>query len=203
MVEIQYPDSWDNVSDGRIIVTRSTINVTKEFQLMPGRYQTVEDIIEEFRRILTNHGMDKSIGLYREPVSNKVYLMLRENGTRITLSRNLCNIFGFDQTSFSEGTHRGDKHCDITEGFTSLYVYTNVVEPQIVGDTLAPLLRVVPIPTNHGVGNCAVNFQHIQYLPVVSTGSDIIEILIRRDDGQPVSFQSGKVIVTLHFKCSQ
>lgn len=161
LVEIQYPDSWDNVSDDRIILTRSTINVTKEFQLMPGRYQTVEDIIEEFRRILTNHGMDKSIGLYREPVSNKVYLMLQENGTRITLSQNLCNIFGFDQTSFSEGTHWGDKHCDITEGFASLYVYTNVVELQIVGDTLTPLLRVVPIPTNHGDGNHAVNFQRI------------------------------------------
>ena len=39
---------------------------------------------------------------------------------------------------------------NMTHGFDTLYVYTDIVESRIVGDTLAPLLRAVPISGLHG-----------------------------------------------------
>ena len=34
---------------------------------------------------------------------------------------------------------------DLRRGFESLYVYSSIVEPRLVGDKIAPLLRIVPI----------------------------------------------------------
>ena len=38
-----------------------------------------------------------------------------------------------------------DDVVNLTQGFDTLYIYTDVVESRIVGDALAPLLRAVPI----------------------------------------------------------
>ena len=37
----------------------------------------------------------------------------------------------------------------LRRGFESLYVYSGTVEPRIVGDKIAPLLRIVPITGRH------------------------------------------------------
>ena len=39
---------------------------------------------------------------------------------------------------------------DFRRGFESLYVYSSIVEPRLVGDKIAPLLRIVPIIGLHG-----------------------------------------------------
>ena len=38
-----------------------------------------------------------------------------------------------------------DSVVDMSQGFESLNVYTNVVEPRVVGGSLVPLLRIVPL----------------------------------------------------------
>ena len=43
-------------------------------------------------------------------------------------------------------------------------------------------------------------YQTVQYVPVQSKRFETIEIDIRDDAGRKVSFQRGKVIVTLHFR---
>lgn len=87
------------------------------------------------------------------------------------------------------------------EGFSAPYVYTNIVETTLVGDSVVPLLRVVPLRrSNSNYNHIFQSFQHIQYQPVITSQTDIIEINIRRDNGLLVPFNNGKVIITLHFK---
>ena len=38
----------------------------------------------------------------------------------------------------------------MTRGFNTIYVYTDIVESRIVGDSLAPLLRALPVSGSHG-----------------------------------------------------
>ena len=83
-----------------------------------------------------------------------------------------------------------------------MYVYSNIVEPQIVGDVQAQLLRIVAVKEKSRIFNHVESFQHVQYLPVSDNGTETIKMFIRKDDGRPVLFQTGKVIVTLHFKKS-
>jgi len=77
-------------------------------------------------------------------------------------------------------------------------VYTDIIEPRVVGDTLAPLLRLVPRGT---YGEDSVEtFKNIEYIPLRTKYFSTIEIDIRDDTGRPIPFERGKVVVTLHFR---
>ena len=88
---------------------------------------------------------------------------------------------------------------DLRRGFESLYVYSGIVEPRIVGDEIASLLRIVPITGRHGAMVTA-SFDHVQYIPVLSREFGTIETEIRDDTGRLVPFGCGKVTVTMHFR---
>ncbi len=84
-------------------------------------------------------------------------------------------------------------------GFYSLYVYCSLVEPQIVGNVMAPLIRSVHINGNYG-DIIEKLYQTPHYVPVVAKEVDRIEIDIKGDDNQSVPFQFGKTVVKLHFR---
>ena len=88
---------------------------------------------------------------------------------------------------------------DMSQGFYALYVYTNVVESRVVGDTVAPLLRAVPLEGKHGYV-VSKTFDNVQYIPVLHKEFTTIEIDIRDDAGRRVPFERGRVTVTLHFR---
>ena len=82
---------------------------------------------------------------------------------------------------------------------TSIYIYCNIVQPQIVGNTMVPLLRTIPVTGNSG-DVITKTFTNIQYVPVQTKSFEDIEILLRTDTGDPVPFEREKVIVTLYFR---
>ena len=84
-----------------------------------------------------------------------------------------------------------DSVVDMSRGFESLYVYTNVVAPRVVGDSLVPLLRIVPLSGRQG-NTVSQIFQKTQYVPVLCKEFGTIEIDIRDDTGRPVPFERGK-----------
>jgi hypothetical protein len=84
-------------------------------------------------------------------------------------------------------------------GLTTIFAYCNIVQPQIVGDTNAKLLRSVPVEGKMG-DVVTKTFTNIQYVPVQTKSFEDIEILLRDDTGDPVSFERGKVLATLHFR---
>lgn len=93
----------------------------------------------------------------------------------------------------------GNKASDIKGGIHGLYVYCDALENVPVGDTEAPLLRVVDA-TGHNGENVHRVFDPLRYIPLRKKQFDSIEIDIRDDIGLPISFEGGKLIVTLHFR---
>lgn len=199
MVEMHYPNSWDNVTDGRIIV-RQTPDSAKLMFLKTGRYRSIDDIFEGILSTLSSFNLQGSIDFFRDKNQNICSVVVKEKDLRIKLSENLSNILGLKHEYHAFGETKGVRQCDIAEGLSSLYVYSNIVEPQIVGDVQAELLRIVPIRDKNRAYNHVESFQHVQYLPVSDDGTETIKVLIRRDDGREIYFHTGKVVVTLHFK---
>ncbi len=82
--------------------------------------------------------------------------------TKVTLYGDLPDILGFGVGSGDSSASlassaslmfvRASSIVDLRRGLDSLYVYSSIVEPRIVGDKIAPLLRIVPITGKHGVG---------------------------------------------------
>ncbi len=78
-------------------------------------------------------------------------------------------------------------------------MYCDLVEHRIVGDSKVQLLRVVPV---EGKGGEVVTkeYKHMHYLPLMRKNFETVTIDIRKDTGESVPFNKGKVNVTLHFR---
>ena len=223
--EIQYPRSWHNIQKGK-----SWINVycngykTETLDVPHGQYDTPEQLIAELNQLFTpapppytatdsSQATDYTIVLTQpapsqiqecyvtfnyHSVSQKVTIEILE-GYTIELSPALQYILGMEKSSLDHGKHQGTHVVDIHQGFYSLYVYCNLIEPWLVSDTQASLLRIVPIE-GHGGQMITKTYQHIQYLPLSQKHFRTIDIDIKKDTGEKVPFELGKLVVTLHFR---
>ena len=83
----------------------------------------------------------------------------------------------------------------------SLYVYSDIAKFQLVGDTEAPLLGIVPAQGEPGQ-RVQWNFNPICYLPVNRMFISEIEMLLCTDDGEKVPFagDSDNVVCCLRFR---
>jgi hypothetical protein len=87
------------------------------------------------------------------------------------------------------------------EAVHSLYVYSDIVKEQRVGDTTAPLLEIVPVK---GVPGNRIHYSvnPLTYLPVNRDYMDSINIVIMDEYGNPVVFPDDveNVVCRLRFR---
>ena len=89
---------------------------------------------------------------------------------------------------------------DIHGGISSLFVYApGLIEPVIIGDTSAPLLRIVNVQGNSDQ-TMEINYASPQYYKLLVKEVSEIQIEIRSSTGQLVPFDYGDCTLTLHFK---
>ena len=77
---------------------------------------------------------------------------------------------------------------DITGAMNSIYVYCDIVQPQVVGDTNVKLLRTVPIEGKMG-DVVTRTYNNMQHIPGQRKSFEDIEILLRSDTGLPMPFE--------------
>ena len=194
----------------------SNISFDEQFHIPSGYYTTVGQIVKEMNEMLVEQ--------FRNPMSepresdaarpNFRYNKLKKK-TSVTLERNmtvqfsdqLADILGFDssQNPSTNDTHseqitvRSSRVSDINGGLYAIFIYCDLMEYIPVGDTLAPLLRIVDVDGNQGE-ILHRRFDKPRYLPLQKKNFDTIELLIKDDIGKPIPFESGKVVVILHFR---
>ena len=200
LTEIHYPHDWYNVRNARLTVEHD------------GNVETDTYFEDGYYHIPTTLNGDKPgrVKFAYEPVTHKFVALVKSDTTTFTLYGDLPDILGFgsggSNSSLASAARsmfvRAHSIVDLRRGFESLYVYSSIVEPRIVGDKIAPLLRIVPISGRHGEMVTAL-FDHVQSIPLLSREFGSVETEIRDDTGRPVPFERGKVTVTLHFRrCS-
>ena len=77
--------------------------------------------------------------------------------------------------------------------FQTIYIYSDIVSSQVVGDVQANLLRVVA-PKGKPGDIVDENFVIPYYNDVGLRSFNTIEILLRGDTGQPVPFRGGVIV---------
>lgn len=131
----------------------------------------------------------------------------------IHLSDNMRYVLGFERNTLADpvklanddtsiyklDNYAGKFPVDLHYRTHSLYVYCDVIEKQIVGDSLAPLLRV--LSTRSDLGQWVhKHYNNPHYRPVNNKNFETIRIYISNDIGEMASFDSGRSVVTLHFR---
>lgn len=153
----------------------------------------------------TNPLMD-AVLLYYDDTLQRVVLKLNEK--RIVNSVHfgplLQYILGFstkmDLSSLTQRKNTAEYPPDLNAGVYSLHVYCDIIHPQLIGDKVAHLLKVVPIRNDTKFGGVVYEaFNPIAFLPVVTRNIKTINVQIRGDSGQKLDFQFGKTILCLAF----
>ncbi len=85
------------------------------------------------------------------------------------------------------------------EPWSSIYVYTDIIQPQLVGDSLVPLIGVVPV-IGKDVQVAHWTFNPPYYLPLSRSYISNIELELKTDSGELLPIQKGKVACRLHFR---
>lgn len=124
-----------------------------------------------------------------------------KNGYGIAFEVGLAAMLGFKPKHRMTKTTSGENIVDLEAATRFLYVYTDVVEPKVVGDSQVPLMRIIPVEGKER-DHITARFISPQYLPLGRKQFETIEVNIKQDNGEKVPFQSGRVLVTLHFRRS-
>ena len=121
------------------------------------------------------------------------------NGYKLGFFDRMSIILGFGGEFKQLTKTTVSSHVADLTAISTIYVYCDIVEPQIVGDTSAQLLKSIPAEGTFG-DIITKTFTNIQYVPIQRKLFEDVEILLRSDTGDPVPFERGKVVTTLHFR---
>ena len=83
---------------------------------------------------------------------------------------------------------------------TNILVYCNIVQPQIVGDRLIPLVAVVPYQKPTGTYETFYAVENIHYIPVQTKSFQNIQVHLRSSTEETIPFEHGRAAITLHLK---
>ena len=215
LLEITMPKSVQNVTDDSYYYSVFMLDgtPTRRVTLKRGSYVLQRDLISEImsaqRRVFGLQGNDWLINFRTVSASKRVALKIRPNAVNVSgvkFSESLGNMLGFDWTQTYSGNseHRSPRATDMAGNVQMAYVYCDVLEQVIVGDTKAPLLRIVNrAPSNHVFdGADHVTFNPVQYIPLQKKCFGTITIKLMTDEGTPVPFFPGKSIAVLEFRRS-
>lgn len=141
---------------------------------------------------------------------NKVEIALRPFQW-ITFTDGLRRAFGFKKASKTIKSindlpltlFESERAIDLNANLQAFYVYCDIVEGVRLGDTESPLLRIVDTGSESAGHLARRHYQQPLYVPVRKKNFEQIEIKLLTDRGRPVPFESGRVIVTLHFRKSE
>jgi hypothetical protein len=206
IVEPDYRFATSSPSSDYALQPGEKLFLRKRLLLTPGLYSSVADVIQAITKLFPKTLLENNVRFLHRTTVDRVYVSLYSDHGRLrqlAFSDDLCQILGFPAgTIVEEPGFNGTMSPDIDRGMTGLYVYSNVVNNRLVGDSYVPLLRVVPLASSLAdkFDNVYIEFNNIQYHDVASFHGRDIEIKIARDNGETVSFDKGKVIIDLHFK---
>lgn len=198
LAEIQYPHTWStfNEKEAYDFKFANDEGLERKVSIVEGYYKSMDDLIDELNFAMGNEFADVSF-IY-DSISGRVKLYLKP-GYVVSFNRALSEVMGFEYERSYDRSITGPYVADVKRGFNSLFVYCSICESQIVGDAYVPLLRTVYVSGEQGeIVNTIFDSPH--YVPVNTSKFDTVEINIKNDMNEFVSFTTGKVLCKLHFR---
>lgn len=214
LAEIIYAYTWNNVSSGQNVIQflDAASNQLKMLKIPPTRYETIDALVDSIMMALrVSHYIEdfsEVLTIKYNNVKKVCRIEIEPNYVKfVKFSPHLLYMLGFAEEQLQKISYNEDARIilnaqhppDMTGGLHYLYVYCDLVQPQVVGNILAPLLTVVNVDGDYMK---IINRTYISphYVPVLKNAFSSIEINIKTDLNEAVKFEFGKTIVKLHFR---
>lgn len=199
LTEIQYPHSWNTFDreNAKFTIMRKS-EPPLQLTFPPGFYDTIGSVVDAVNKVLTNKMLSADVRLFYDYIQRKVYFRASNVYTGFFTRDKMARVLGHVQNVYQPEPE--DKTCgDIQGGFYSLFVYSDIIEHQRVGDSFAPLLRCVEVTGNNN-SMVTIRYTKPDYVNVSKHYFDTLTIEIKDDQNENVAFKYGKVLVKLHFR---
>ena len=212
--EIQFQHSWYNVRDGKNVIfkelknvphEKETVGIRTKITIPPGHYSSVDAILTELNENDYTKKIER-IDYQFNALSRRTHITLPKQSKLDMNGSDIGRCLGFDEKSMLDNTESYKERNVIsyylasTENmYKGIYVYTDIIENQFVGDVRVPLLRVVPVTSQYG-DVCCIKYDKPYFVPLSRSTIQTIEVNLKDDTGNFISFEAGKSIVTLQFR---
>ena len=200
--EFQYPRSWYNLRDfdNHIYYDSGGQGFYSTSVIPHGYYPTIKEFVAAVNKTLKTD-TNGDIWLTYNKITRKITVHVK-NKAKLALAGRFASMIGFEKREvvITKKTE-APLPVNLEAGFHAMYLYTDIVEPQLVGDSKVSLLKVIKCKVIKVWGECDCELsQSSIYVPVNVKSFETVEIDIKDDTQEKVPFEFGKVIVTLHFR---
>ena len=177
---------------------------------MRKHYSSVKEYVDGINESLKKSHIDKS----HVDKSNEIEFLELNGKVKVTLSsgytvrlrREQAIVLGF--MSFEDSAEAYDvKKQEQTGPYkanlhreTNIHVYCDIVQAQIVGDKMAPLVAVVPCQETYDTYETLYTVENIRYIPVQTKSFQDIKVHLRSSTEEPIPFEHGRATITLHVR---
>ncbi|GFU12151.1 uncharacterized protein TNCV_2167481 [Trichonephila clavipes] len=197
LVDFIYPHTWYNIREGNNLFGFDLGDGKLIARKIPqGCYESIPDILEG----MYLEDFKNKIEFHYHPVVKRVNIKTKGQA-KIFLDEGVSELLGFEPGEI-KGKVESPYIAEPNASFPLIYVYCDLVEPQIVGDIQAPLLKIVKVEGKDGeVVNSHYTRPH--FVPVIRQHFQTIELVLRLHSGDLVPFERGRVIAVIHFRMRQ
>jgi hypothetical protein len=201
-----------------------TVNVS--IDIPPGHYRSIDDVIDTLNRLINNNlgsHATSTVMFNISTTSGKVecnksvldnFMTItndRHNVTKLPLSPirlylegTLAILLGYNPYTNNLLKELNSENLpSLSFGIsTKLFVYCDILAPQIIGHKFAKVLKICPTLDNNVQygGTISRRFNVAQYIDVMTKNFDKIRIDLRGNTGKLIPFAFGPVYLLLHFR---
>lgn len=212
--EIQFFKSWYNVKTTWLKIKRD--NTEYRIIIPEGYYKSQEQLTKKINSSIkdlpTQEDFTKDIKFEVNQINKKVIIKRAMYASySLHFDEQLADILGLEQPTLSQLATQNEStdfngyavytasHANRLITIHNIYIYTDILQPNIVSDVEAPLLRAVAVESGHWKFQCS-SYNKIQYLPLAQKQIRKISVYLRDDQGNPIPFTSGRTALTLDFR---
>ena len=193
------------------------------FKISSGEYNDANDLIKNFdsilQKVIRSHliRIEKNHAYYH---SRRMRTNIRSTDTKMIVvspkQSSILRLFGLKRNSKQiiiktdcevdvlyipkDMTYIEAKDPIVLRSITNMFIYSDIVEDSLVGDTQQCLLGFLPVMTKQGdQGYWCFNPPTYQLVTCNKKIEDI-NVQLKRDNNEPIPITDGKVICRLNFK---
>lgn len=207
LVELHYPNTIAQVTEGENEIIIQTDRITDILSVKTGCYPNKKEFLNAVSQSLVAINNEIRPGkCYDEDSEGRLIFQpfLPNEEGKVFFSPRLALQLGLDGHGPYTANQKifGVKPVDMTLGISpQMFIYLDILSDQIVGHTMAPLLRTLPVDTKAQYGSMSiVHCDHPIYFDLTTKSFDTIQTYIRDTTGKYLAFEHGTATLLVHFR---
>ena len=233
LTSLSFPSNINNVNSGEIVAYTNSRTETDESRNQSGQnrkirtgiYSNWENLVTEIVRLANLKQFDRRFDKFKQKLTltigkneglsfqdNEIPSILGSKGTPDPSHSGFVHI-GYKKNVENGNPNAPNRHLanfpvDITCGSKLIFVYIDIIEHQHVGDSRAPVLKIIESERRLRNGSLITvtpvhhkTFTNLDYKHLLSNNIQNIKIELRNETGKLLPFTGiGKVVVSLKFQ---